>query len=89
MRKEKKVLCCNVLRSIHSENEPFDPIAKEVAKKKLSNCNTSINYKENIQKYLDDIIAEPKVEVNSITSSSESLLKVFLYLKSLLLPPLK
>ena len=29
----------------------------------MSNCNTSINYKENIQKYLDDIIAEPKVEV--------------------------
>ena len=38
-------------------------ITKEVAKKKLSNYDTSINYKENIQKYLDDIIAEPKVEV--------------------------
>ena len=38
-------------------------ITKDVAKKKLSNCDTSINYKENIQKYLDDIVAEPKVEV--------------------------
>ena len=38
-------------------------ITKDVAKKKLSNCDTYINYKENIQKYLDDIIAEPKVEV--------------------------
>ena len=37
-------------------------ITKDVAKEKLSNCDTSINYKENIQKYLDDIIAEPKVE---------------------------
>lgn len=37
-------------------------ITKDVAKKKLSNCNTSIKYKENIQKYLDDIITEPKVE---------------------------
>ena len=37
-------------------------ITKDVAKKKLSNCDTSINYKENIQKYLDDIIAESKVE---------------------------
>ena len=38
-------------------------ITKEVAKKKLSNCDISINYKENIQKYLDDIVAEQKVEV--------------------------
>ena len=38
-------------------------ITKDVAKKKLSNCDTSINYKENIQKYLDDMVAEPKVEV--------------------------
>ena len=38
-------------------------ITKDVAKKKLSNCDTYINYKENIQKYLDDIVAEPKVEV--------------------------
>ena len=37
-------------------------ITKDVAKKKLFNCDTSIKYKENIQKYLDDIIAEPKVE---------------------------
>ena len=29
----------------------------------MSNCDTYINYKENIQKYLDDIIAEPKVEI--------------------------
>ena len=37
-------------------------ITKDVAKKKLSNCDTSLKYKANIQKYLDDIIAEPKVE---------------------------
>ena len=30
-------------------------ITKDVAKKKLSNCDTSINYKENIQKYLDEL----------------------------------
>ena len=46
-----------------TENYAQKVITKDVAKKKLSNCDTSINYKENIQKYLDDIIAEPKVEV--------------------------
>lgn len=38
-------------------------ITKDVAKEKLSKCDTSSKYKENIQKYLDDIITEPKVEV--------------------------
>ncbi len=38
-------------------------ITKDAAKEKLSKCDTSGKYKENIQKYLDDIITEPKVEV--------------------------
>lgn len=38
-------------------------ITKDVAKEKLSKCDISSKYKENIQKYLNEIITEPKVEV--------------------------
>lgn len=38
-------------------------ISKDVAKNKLSKCNTSGKYKKNIQKYLDDIMTEPKIEI--------------------------
>lgn len=37
-------------------------IAKDIAKEKLSNCDTSSKYKDNIQNYLDEIITEPKRE---------------------------
>lgn len=38
-------------------------IGKDVAKKKLSKCDITGRYKENIKRYLNEIIAEPKVEV--------------------------
>ena len=56
-------------------------ITKDVAKKKLSNCDTSINYKENIQKYLDDIVAEPKVEVIDETEKETQVVPKMKYSK--------
>ncbi len=38
-------------------------ITKDVAKRKLSKCGTSNKYKDNIQKYLNDIMTEPKTEM--------------------------
>ena len=46
-------------------------ITKDVAKKKLSKCDILGNYKENIQKHLNDIVAEPKVEVIVETEKKE------------------
>lgn len=37
-------------------------ITKDIAKNRICKCDFSIKYKDNIQKYIDDIMAEPKVE---------------------------
>lgn len=37
-------------------------ISKEVAKNRIYKCDFSIKYKDNIQKHIDDIMAEPKNE---------------------------
>lgn len=37
-------------------------MTKKVAKIKLSNCDLSHDFKENIKKYIDEIITEEKVE---------------------------
>lgn len=37
-------------------------ITKDVAKDRISKCDLSVKYKDNIQKHIDDIMTEPKNE---------------------------
>lgn len=37
-------------------------ISKDVARKRISKCDFSIKYKDNIQKHINDIMAEPKID---------------------------
>ena len=40
-------------------------ITKDKAKDKLKNTNTKLDFKENIKKLLDEILEEPKIEINT------------------------
>lgn len=49
-------------------------ISKDVAKNRISKCDFSIKYKDNIQKHINDIMAEPKVE--KIVDDAEEIIPI-------------
>ena len=45
-------------------------ITKDAAKEKLSQYNLSVQYKEKIRKYIDEIVAEEKVDVVEVVEET-------------------
>lgn len=49
-------------------------ISKDVAKNRISKCDFSIKYKDNIQKHINNIMAEPKIE--KIMEDTEEIISI-------------